>query len=270
MPKQHDGIPARQKISLRILCPSQILRVLRLPLHPDNDLNSSSWEKLYLKALFLLNLKHGPAEATELARQVGEPYDRTKRAILELEEMGYVIKTQAPSPTSRGVGGLSLDITAARFSLSEKGRKRLIVVMTGGVFDILHVGHLSSFEEAKALGDVLVVVVARDSTVQRLKHRAPINNELQRMRLLNALSIVDLALLGDETDFLKSIERIEPDIIAIGYDQKYDVAQLSKDLNLRGLHAKIVRLRSHVPGIKSSKILSKIQDANSLNRDLPL
>ncbi|MBL7118624.1 FAD synthase [Candidatus Bathyarchaeota archaeon] len=220
--------------------------------------------KPYLKALFLSRIGQGSVDAYILLKHVGESCDSVRAALLGLVELGYVTETEVTPSPQRGEKGAPAGPVAAKFSLSEKGRKELVVVMAGGVFDILHVGHLASFEEARGLGDLLVVVVARDTTVKRLKNRVPINNEAQRVRLLNALSVVDLAVLGDESEFLSSIERIAPDIIAIGYDQKHDAAELKRDLDLRGLPTRIIRLKSHVPGIKSSKILSRIQDVNSL------
>ncbi len=220
--------------------------------------------KPYLKALFLSQIKQGFVTVPVLSETVGESCDSIKAMLSRLMETGHVVETKESPHLEGGGKGDSAGPTAAGFSLSEKGRKELVVVMTGGVFDILHVGHLASFEEARSFGDLLVVVVARDTTVKRLKQRSPINNELQRVRLLNALSVVDLAVLGDEHDSLNSIERIAPDIIAIGYDQKHDDVELKRNLDLRGLRAEVIRLKSHIPGIKSSKILSKIQDFNSL------
>jgi len=220
--------------------------------------------KPYLRALFLSQIRQGSVDASMLSKHIGKSCDSVRTTLLRLVELGYVIETQVTPSPQRGEQGTSTDPVAAQFSLSEKGRRELVVVVAGGVFDILHVGHLASFEEARGLGDLLVIVVARDTTVKRLKNRFPINNEAQRVRLLNALSVVDLAVLGDESDFLSSIERIAPDIIALGYDQKHDAVELKRNLDLRGLPTRVIRLKSHVPKIKSSKILSRIQDVNSL------
>jgi len=141
-----------------------------------------------------------------------------------------------------------------------RGREAIRVVLTGGVFDVLHVGHLATLEEAKRLGDVLVVVVARDKTVEELKHRKPLNPEGDRLRLVSALKPVDLALLGDLEDMLKVVEFVKPDVIALGYDQKHDEERLRMELARRGLRADVVRLRTHVPGIKSSKIIARLRE----------
>ncbi len=236
-----------------------------MPVNPEIPLDKSSWEKQYLRAIFLSQLEAGSVEVSKLAEEVEKPLDSVQAALRELVEKSYVVPYQSVRSPRLNEEKASVGPESTKYVLSERGRERFVVVMTGGVFDILHVGHLSSFEEARGLGDLLVVVVARDSTVKRLKHRAPINPELQRVRLVNALSIVDVAVLGDEYNFLNSVEKIRPDIIAVGYDQKHDTAQLRNDLDLRGIPSKVIRLKSHVPGIKSSRILSRIHDINSLD-----
>jgi len=143
----------------------------------------------------------------------------------------------------------------SQWVLTEAGRKRIVVVFTGGVFDIIHPGHIYTLSSAKNLGDVLVVTVATDKTVKKMKGHAPINDEAKRVELVAALRIVDLALLGSETDMLEVVERVRPDVIALGYDQKHDIDELTLGASSRGLHIKVVRFDTPMPGIKSSKII---------------
>jgi FAD synthetase len=101
--------------------------------------------------------------------------------------------------------------------------KKNKVVLASGTFDLLHLGHVRFLEEAKKAGGKdaeLVVIVARDSTVKALKGKKPIMPEDQRRALVESLRVVDEALLGWE-DFSidKVIEKIHPDIIAVGHDQ---------------------------------------------------
>lgn len=117
----------------------------------------------------------------------------------------------------------------------------MVKVMTSGVFDILHPGHLFYLEEARALGDELIVVVATDKTAIARKHQ-PINPEDMRLRMVNALKPVDKAMLGYEGDIYKIVLEIRPDIIAIGHDQDHDPEVLKSELAERGLNVKIVRL----------------------------
>ena len=131
-------------------------------------------------------------------------------------------------------------------------------VMATGTFDILHPGHLLYLEESRALGDELVVVVARDVNV---KHKPkPIIPEVQRLMMVAALKIVDLAILGHETDFMIPVEQLKPDIITLGYDQHFNPEVLRAQLAGRELCPEIIRIEVHDPCAlcKSNKIINEI------------
>lgn len=131
-------------------------------------------------------------------------------------------------------------------------------VMATGTFDILHPGHLLYLEESRALGDELVVVVARDANV---KHKPkPIIPEEQRLMMVAALKIVDFAVLGHETDLIIPVGQLEPDIITLGYDQHFNPEALRAQLAERGLRPDIIRIESHDPCAlcKSNRIINKI------------
>ncbi|MCK4497777.1 FAD synthase [Candidatus Bathyarchaeota archaeon] len=107
---------------------------------------------------------------------------------------------------------------------SERIDNRRRIVLAAGVFDLLHLGHVRFLEAAKKCGGdgaILVVVVARDRTVEKRKRERPVMSENQRRALVEALEVVDEAILGYE-DFSieKVVERFSPDIIALGHDQK--------------------------------------------------
>jgi FAD synthetase len=139
-------------------------------------------------------------------------------------------------------------------------------VMASGVFDILHSGHLHYLEEAKGLGDELVVVVATDATVRQRKHE-PVTPEKMRLELVNALKPVDRAVLGREGDMFEVVREICPDVIALGYDQQFDVDQLEQELNCRGLHVRVVRLEKHEDDLNGTrKIINRIIDWYSINK----
>jgi cytidyltransferase-like protein len=140
--------------------------------------------------------------------------------------------------------------------LTPKGRKMIVVVMTGGAFDIIHPGHIETLEQARALGDVLVVSVARDSTFERNKKRKPQHGEALRRSLVSALRTVDCAVLGSETDIFETVELLKPDIIALGYDQFHDESKISDEVKKRGLAVGVVRLKSSNPDIKTTAIIS--------------
>ncbi|MHA1785532.1 MAG: adenylyltransferase/cytidyltransferase family protein [Candidatus Helarchaeota archaeon] len=138
-------------------------------------------------------------------------------------------------------------------------------VMVFGTFDLLHYGHVRLLNNSKKLGgknSELIVVIARDSSVLKIKKTPPIYNEEQRMILISELKAVDKAILGHEgPDKLKIIEEYHPNIIVLGYDQKIDVDELKEELTKRGMpDIKILRLEKFGdPDYNSSsKIRKKI------------
>ena len=142
----------------------------------------------------------------------------------------------------------------------------MIRVMASGVFDILHPGHLRYLQEAKDLGDELVVVVATDATVRRRKHE-PITPENMRLELISALRMVDKAYLGSDGDMFGVVERIRPDIIALGYDQNFEEGKIEEAMAERGLSVEVVRLSQHGEDLNGTrKIIGKIIDWYSQNK----
>ena len=139
-------------------------------------------------------------------------------------------------------------------SLTELGRTSLKVVLAGGVFDIIHPGHIHTLNSAKLLGDVLVVVVATDKTAVKMKKRTPLHNQIHRQNLVNSLSMVDLSLIGHEDDIFKTVEIVEPEIIALGYDQIHQEKFITDGCRKLNLNVKVARLQSTNPEISSSKI----------------
>ena len=141
-----------------------------------------------------------------------------------------------------------------RTTLTEIGRDSLRIVLAGGVFDIIHPGHIHTLNAAKALGDVLVVVVATDNTAVKMKKRNPIHSQEQRQELVNALEIVDLCLIGQENDIFKTVNHVKPQIIALGYDQIHQEQYIIEGCRKIKLNAKVARLQSPIPESSSSKI----------------
>ncbi len=139
-------------------------------------------------------------------------------------------------------------------TLTELGRNSIRVVLAGGVFDIIHPGHIHTLKAAKALGNVLVVVIATDNTAQKMKKRIPLHNMELRKDLVRSLSMVDYAIVGYEGDIFKSVEIIRPNIIALGYDQVHQEKFIIDGCKKIGIDVSIARLQSPIPDIKSSKI----------------
>jgi len=139
-------------------------------------------------------------------------------------------------------------------NLTDLGRNSIRVVLAGGVFDIIHPGHIHTLRAAKALGNVLVVVIATDKTAQKMKNRIPLHNMELRKDLVKSLSMVDYAVVGYEGDIFKSVELIKPNIIALGYDQVHQEKFIIDGCKKIGINVSIARLQSPIPDIKSSKI----------------
>ena len=138
----------------------------------------------------------------------------------------------------------------------------MVTVMASGVFDIIHTGHISYLEQAKSVGDRLIVVVACDDTVRKRKHE-PITPENMRLRIVQALKPVDEAILGNNNgDFYSTVQSIKPDIIMLGYDQTFDEKELEDSLMERGLDIRILRaseLTADLTGTR--KIVQKIRES---------
>lgn len=120
------------------------------------------------------------------------------------------------------------------------------IVLASGTFDLLHYGHVYHLTNAKKAGGEgakLVVVVSRDSTVEKLKGSKPIIPEDQRRALVEALKVVDEAIVGyEDMDMLRVIDKVKPDVIALGYDEKNTEDILRRHVAQRGLKVRIVRI----------------------------
>jgi len=143
---------------------------------------------------------------------------------------------------------------------TELGRRSLKVVLAGGVFDIIHPGHIHTLNAAKALGDVLVVVIATDKTAEKMKKRLPLHSQDQRKMLVDSLSVVDLSLVGQETDIFKTVDFIRPQIIALGYDQVHQEKSITEGCKKINLDVTVARLQSPIPEVSSSIIEKKYGD----------
>ena len=128
------------------------------------------------------------------------------------------------------------------------------IVLAGGVFDIIHPGHIHTLTAAKALGDVLVVAIATDKTAQKMKKMSPLHDQELRCELVSSLSMVDEAIVGHEEDIFETVKEVKPDIIALGYDQIHQEKFISDGCKRISLDVEIVRLQSPIPKLSSSEI----------------
>ncbi len=137
----------------------------------------------------------------------------------------------------------------------------MVRVMAVGVFDLLHAGHLHYVEQAKALGDELVVVVAHDDTVRKQKHE-PVTSQALRCRMVQGLKPVDTAIIGNPPTMpiYEILETVKPDIIALGYDQKHSLDTIKKALKENGWKdVEVIRVEGLADDLDGTrKIIAKI------------
>lgn len=139
----------------------------------------------------------------------------------------------------------------------------MVKVMAVGVFDLLHAGHLHYLEQAKSLGDELVVVVAHDDTVRSQKHE-PVTSQDLRCRMVNGLKPVDKAIIGNSpgTPIFDILNVVKPDIIALGYDQKHSIDSIRVGLDKHGFSevglTRVEGLSDDLDGTR--KIIARILD----------
>ncbi len=132
-------------------------------------------------------------------------------------------------------------------------------IMIFGTFDMVHEGHKHLFKQARELAEnpFLIVSIARDSNVERIKGRHPRHTQSERKKLVAKAVGVDKVVLGAVGDPIPHIKMEKPDLIALGYDQTAYVRGLRSSLKQAGLKTKVVRLKPHKPHLyKTSIILS--------------
>jgi FAD synthetase len=133
-------------------------------------------------------------------------------------------------------------------------------VMIFGTFDIFHEGHKNFFRQAREYGNYLVVVVAKDENVLKVKNKLPRNDEKERLKKIKESELADEVVLGDLVDKYKIIKKHKPKAICLGYDQKVSVSELKKKLAEFGLgKTEIIRLKSFHPEIYKSSKLENMQ-----------
>src|SRR5215467_12919299 len=196
-------------------------------------------EKRVLGAIFCLRLSGSGSTLALISKRLGVESKCVVEVVDRLEARRHVKKL-----------GKAIVLTS-------EGRKAIKVVFIGGGFEVIHRGHLYTIEKARGLGDLLVVSVARDSTIKKRKGRSPVAEEKDRARLVSSLKSVDLALLGVEGDIYTTLERVKPDIVALGYDQYHLEEDIEKEAQSRGLNLRVVRLDSPFPKIKTSALLNE-------------
>ena len=141
--------------------------------------------------------------------------------------------------------------------MSTEAKKHVVKVMVFGTFDGLHEGHLNFFKQAKNLSQFafLVVSVARDKNVFKIKGKYPSLNEHQRAKLIRKSDLADKVVLSGIKNHIPHIIKARPNIIALGYDQKAYVPNLIKDLKNKGISVRVVRLKPYKDKIYKNHLL---------------
>ncbi|MCF7860774.1 AAA family ATPase [Candidatus Woesearchaeota archaeon] len=159
----------------------------------------------------------------------------------------------------------------------QKGHKVLTVdttpykptkAMVFGTFDHLHKGHIYLFKKASQGADQLIVIVARDTNVEKIKGKLPDNSEIVRLRNIRKAGIAHIVMLGDKKDKLAPIIRINPDTIYLGYDQTIKIKELRALLAKHGLAPEILRIRPYKEKIFKSSIIKKNSTVLKKNRNV--
>jgi FAD synthetase len=132
-------------------------------------------------------------------------------------------------------------------------------IMVFGTFDGLHPGHVNFFKQAKKLApnSFLIVSIARDENVAKIKGKNPMFPEKKRLDLVKKNKFADKVVLAGKAKYLPHILKEKPDIIALGYDQKAYVQELKKDLKNKHILIKIMRLKPYKEKIYKNHLLKK-------------
>ena len=182
--------------------------------------------KSIIKAAYVMQIRHGPLTEDEVLSIA------TETELKDAIENEYIIKHR----------------NEPRYSLSGAGRSKIKVVLAGGVYDVLHMGHLAALSEARTLGDVLIAVVASDITVEMLKGRKPIFPQDDRRKLVDGLKPVDKAILGYEDvgmGYEEVLMEVMPDIVAFGYDQENLERSVREIITRHKLRIQMIKLSKY-------------------------
>jgi FAD synthetase len=204
-----------------------------------------SLDKLILKAIYISNLDPSKSFLRYLQEKYQLDISFFESRMRELIKLGLIGK-----------------INSEQYKLNTLGRETMKVVLVGGVFDILHPGHIFTLKAAKLLGDLLVVVIATETTATKIKkNRVIFHNENLRREMVSSLNFVDLALIGKEGTLFDTVEHVKPDIIALGYDQSHTEKFIAENCKKRNINVRILRLNTPIPNMKTSELKRDLGDS---------
>lgn len=150
--------------------------------------------------------------------------------------------------------------TALREEIQKWRAANKKIVFTNGCFDLIHVGHLRTFIEAKKMGDLLIVGINSDRSVKALKGETrPIISEQDRAELISALKPIDYVIIFDENNVSHLLEMIKPDIYVKGGDYTLENLPEKETIVRYNIEVKFIPL---VPGISTTELVNRIRKAN--------
>jgi FAD synthetase len=201
------------------------------------------FDKVILSSLYLSNLIPEVSSYERIRSRLPISKQIYDLKVHELSEKGFIDKND-------------------KSKITFIGRDAIKVVLVGGVFDLIHPGHIHTLKAAKAHGDILIVVIARTSTAMKIKEgRRIYHNEALRQELVSSLFFVDLAIIGREGTLYDTVEFVKPDVIALGYDQSHTEKEIAENCTRRNLNVRLVRLNTPIPVTKSSKIKDELGES---------
>jgi rfaE bifunctional protein nucleotidyltransferase chain/domain len=157
---------------------------------------------------------------------------------------------------------LTLEQAILRFGREKRNGRR--VVFTNGCFDLLHPGHIGSLEQARALGDALIVGLNSDASVRQLKGAGrPVLPERERAEILAALECVDAVVIFDDLTPCEVIAPLLPDMLVKGGDWPGDQIVGREEVEAAG--GRVVSIPV-VPGYSTTEILRKIREGTPASR----
>jgi FAD synthetase len=200
-------------------------------------------DKKILSSLYLSSLSPEKSSYDRIWSGSHVPIEVYNQKILGLSQKGLVENNREPKITFIG-------------------RDAIKVVLVGGVFDLIHPGHIHTLKAAKSHGDVLIVVIAKIATAMKIRgERKIFHDETLRQELVSSLHFVDLAIIGREGTLYDTVEYVKPDIIALGYDQAHTEKDIAENCAIRKLNVRVIRLNTPLPVTKSSKIKNDLGDS---------
>jgi glycerol-3-phosphate cytidylyltransferase len=133
-----------------------------------------------------------------------------------------------------------------------------IIIYIPGVWDLLHLGHVTILQRAKALGDRLIVGVPCDDTVYRDKGELPVITLIDRCRMLDALKCVDVAIPYFSLNFIPHLELVKPDILIVGESWGKDTRHIQAEQWVRDNNRRLIVL-PYTEGVSSTELKNKIR-----------